>query len=320
MHIPLLILVAFITQDLPPAAVPPPEPVWSVVTVLPGEDLPGIAARFEVPPGALADWNPGVAETPTWGTRLRVLSTHREEERFRMNWRARQRVSVRWLVDRFELPEHQLRMLNKWRRGKRTVAEGERVRVYVKRSRWPGGYLDGGVQLADAPGVKVKHPKWAWGRPVTVRTLEAVGAALAETFPGSIMVVGDLSKKGGGAFPPHKSHREGYDVDVGLFRLGEPWKERFTHVKPDELDAARTWWLIHRLIETGCVTRVLVDWSLQRPLYEEALRQGIPEQTLQEWFQYPRPRYKSEGLIRHYKGHKHHLHIRFAAPENEAIL
>ncbi len=320
MHIPLLIVVALLSQDLPPAEVPPPIPVWSVVTVLPGEDLRSIAARFDVQPDALVGWNPGVPERPSWGTRLRALSTHREEERFRMTWRARQRVSVRWITKRFDLPEDQLRMLNKWRRGKHAVAQDERVRVYVRRSRWPGGYLDGGVQLGDGPGVKVKHPEWAWGRPVAVRTLEAAGAALAAAFPDSMMVVGDLSRKGGGAFPPHKSHREGYDVDLGLFRQGEPWKERFTNVKPEELDATRTWWLIHHLIETGYVTRVLVDWSLQRPLYEEALRQGIPEQTLTEWFQYPRPRGKAEGLIRHYKGHKHHLHIRFEEPENEEIL
>ena len=317
----LLILVSsVIGQALPPSVEAPASPVWSVVTVLPGEDLAALADRFQVRPGALLDWNPGLKETPSWGTRLRVLSVHREEERFRMNWRARQRVSVAWLARRFDLTEPQLRMLNTWRRGKRFVAEGERVRVYVVRSRWPGGYLDGGVQLADGPGVKIKHPEWAWGRPVTVRTLEALGAALAEAFPGSLMVVGDLTKKGGGAFPPHKSHRGGHDADIGLFRLGEPWKLRFTHVAPDMLDAERTWWLIRHLIDTGRVERILVDWSLQRPLYEEARRQGVPEEVLTEWFQYPRRRWKAEGLIRHYPGHKHHLHIRFTEPEDEAIL
>lgn len=221
MELPLLILVVSLVGQAPPTVdAPLAAPAWSVVTVLPGEEIANIAARFQVPPDALRGWNPTVKDAPSWGTRLRVLSTHREEERFRMNWRARQRVSVRWLSRRFELPEHQLRMLNKWRKGKRNVMEGERVRVYVKRSRWPGGYLDGGVQLADSPGIKVKHPEWAWGRPVAVRTLEALGAALAETFPGSIMVIGDLSKKGGGSFPPHKSHREGYDADIGLFRHG----------------------------------------------------------------------------------------------------
>jgi len=320
LHLPLLILMAVIAQDLPPGEASPPGPAWGVVTVLPGEELASIAARFQVAPDTLRDWNPGVVDVPSWGTRLRVLSIHREEERFRMTWRARQRVSVRWVSQHFDLPEHQLRMLNKWRKGKRTVAEGERVRVYVKRSRWPGGYLDGGLQLPDGPGLKVKHPEWAWGRPTAVRTLEALGAALAEAFPGSIMVVGDLSRKGGGAFPPHKSHREGYDVDIGLFRRGEPWKIRFTNVAPDALDAERTWWLIHRLIKTGRIERVLVDWSLQQPLYEEARRQGIPEEVLKDWFQYPRRRWDPEGLIRHYKGHKHHLHVRFIEPDGEVIL
>jgi len=321
LHLPLLILMtSLVGPELSPVEAPPRTPAWSVVTVLPGEELSDIAVRFQVRTDTLRDWNPGVEDAPSWGTRLRVLSVHREEERFRMNWRARTRVSVRWISRHFDLPEHQLRMLNKWRKRKRNVAEGERVRLYVKRSRWPGGYLDGGVQLADGPGVKVKHPEWAWGRPVTVRTLEAVGAALSEAFPGSSMVVGDLSRKGGGAFPPHKSHREGCDADLGLFRQGEAWKLRFTDVKPDELDAARTWWLIHRLIESGRVERILVDWSLQRPLYEEARRRGIPEETLEAWFQYPRKRWKSVGLIRHYKGHRHHLHVRFVEPDGEGIL
>lgn len=319
MLLPLMILCAALsTRDLPPE--PGDTSVWSVVTVLPGESIDAIATRFQVGLDALRDWNPNLEERPSWGARIRILSAHREEERFRMNWRARTRVSVAWLARHFELSVAQLRMLNKWRRGKTTVAEGERVRVYVKRSRWPGGYLDGGVQLADGPGVKVKHPKWAWGRPVTVRTLEAAGAALAEAFAGTLVVVGDLSKPRGGYFPPHKSHREGLDADIGLFRKGEPWKLRFTNVTPDELDAERTWWLIHHLIKTGRLVRVLVDWSLQRPLYEEALRQGVPEETLAEWFQYPRRRRENEGLIRHYKGHKHHLHIRFVELEGEAIL
>lgn len=312
MHLSLLIFIASLSVQEPPS--------WSVVTVLPGEDIGDIADRFQVPVDALRGWNQGVDDVPSWGTRLRVLSAHSEEERFRMTWRARKRVSLRWLSQHFDLPEHRLRMLNRWRRGKRHLEEGERARVYVKRSRWPGGYLDGGLQLADGPGVKVKHPEWAWGRPVVVRTLEALGAALVEAWPDSMLVVGDLSKRGGGAFPPHKSHREGYDVDLGLFRQGEAWKLRFTDVKPDELDAARTWWLIRSLISSGRVERILVDWSLQRPLYEEARRHGVPEETLAEWFQYPRKRWKDEGLIRHYGGHRHHLHVRFSEPEGEVVL
>ena len=324
MFLLLLTLTAVTAGELPEPVGELPDraaaPAWSVITVMPGEDPGVIAARFRVGVDALRSWNPGMDDAPPRGTRLRVLSVRREEERFRMNWRARRRVSVRWVAEHFELPEHQLRMFNGWRGRKRSVAQGERVRVYVKRSRWPGGYLDGGVQLADGPGIKVKHPEWAWGRPAAVRTLEALGAALAEAFPGSVLVVGDISWEGGGRFPPHKSHREGLDADLGLFRTGEPWKLRFTNTGPDELDAERTWWLVHRLIESGRVERILVDWSLQRPLHEEARRRGVAPERLEEWFQYPRRRWKSEGLIRHYKGHRHHLHVRFVEPEGEALL
>ena len=159
----LILMSSFIGQALPPPVEAPASPTWSVVTVLPGEDLAVLADRFQVRPGALLDWNPGLKETPAWGTRLRVLSVRREEERFRMTWRARQRVSVAWLARRFDLTEPQLRMLNTWRRGKRFVAEGERVRVYVVRSRWPGGTWTGASSSRTGPASRSSTPSGPGG-------------------------------------------------------------------------------------------------------------------------------------------------------------
>ena len=39
--------------------------------------------------------------------------------------------------------------------------------------------------------------------------------------------------------------------------------------------------------------------------------QGVSEDTLDEIFQYPRGRGRPHGLVRHWRGHRGHLHVRF---------
>lgn len=174
--------------------------------------------------------------------------------------------------------------------------------------------------MKERPGLKVKEPKWSWGRPVAIRTIEAVADAIHGAFPGSAMVVGDLSFKRGGRFRPHTSHRGGLDADVGFFLPEEPFTIKFTHKKPSQIDARRNWFMVRQFIESGRVSRILVDWYIQSALYDAAKSEGATEEKLLEWFQYPRKRWQKKGLIRHYKGHKHHYHIRFVEPVDEVIL
>ncbi|MBM4373434.1 MAG: penicillin-insensitive murein endopeptidase [Deltaproteobacteria bacterium] len=316
----LPLLTAALALPAPAGVLPILRPGWSVITVLPGENTPTLASRFGVTPEALAGWNPGLPTAPDWGSRVRVLSLRREEERFRTLWRVQARMSVAGVAATAGLTEEQVRVLNRWGPRRRTIAAGEHVVLYLPRSRWPGGSLDGGVRLGDGPGLRIKDPQASWGRPVTVRTLEALGRELAAAFPGSLLVVGDLSRERGGGFAPHAGHRTGLEADLGLFRKGEPWRLHFAEVPPEELDAARTWWLVRRLLETGRVERVLVDWHLQALLLEEARRDGVPEPRLEEWFQVPRRGWEEAGVIRHYRGHRNHLHVRFREVPEEVIL
>lgn len=294
-------------------------PVWSVVTFLPGDSLESIAARFGVPVQMLQFWNPQLSGEPEIGARVRVLSTHREEERFRYRFWVPAGTSLQQIAQQYQLPLEVLLKLNNLRRIRRLKSR-QRLVVYVKRSAWPGGYLDGGIQLTDTPGILVKHPCWAWGRPVSVRTLEQVGRELARAFPGSLLVVGDLALEQGGKFPPHKGHRQGYDVDFGIFRGGENYRIRFKPVKVEDLDVERTWFVLSRLLETGRVARILVDYQLQGALRAEAVRQGVPDSQLEKYFQFPRPRFSDEGIIRHWPGHQNHIHVRFQEVEGEVLL
>ena len=56
---------------------------------------------------------------------------------------------------------------------------------------------------------------------------------------------------------------------------------------------------------------IFVDYSVQKLLYEYAKGKGVSEDTLSELFQYPRGKRASRGIIRHWKGHIDHFHVRF---------
>lgn len=294
-------------------------PGWSIITVMPGDSAASLAKRFEVTPSQLAKWNGAGLEGLVVGRRLRVFSRVKGEERFRTRVKGRPGMTWRGLARDYGLPLDVLLKLNGRKRGGK-VREGRRIKLYVAKSRWRWLRLDGGIQLQSGTGVVVKHPKWAWGRPVTVRTIEEVGRKLAGKFEGSAIVVGDLSKEGGGRFPPHKGHKGGLDADLGLFKPDEPFTVKFKHLKPTQIDAERTWFMLKSFIETGRVDRILVDWRLQSALYDRAKKEGLSSERVDEWLQYPARRWKQKGIIRHYDGHKNHIHIRFKDLAEEGIL
>jgi hypothetical protein len=300
--------------------VPPAEPDWSIVTVLPGDSMSTLAGRFMVSVQELAEWNQlDEAVLPKVGQRLRVFSHVPSVERFRLRIKLKEDSTWRQMADRYQLPLATMLALNKRTKSGR-IRAGKRITVYVTKDRWNKRWLDGGLQLQSRPGLIVKHLEWSWGRPVTVRTIEAVADLINETFPGSSMVVGDLSLKRGGRFPPHTAHQGGLDADLGLFVGDEPATVKFSHIKPRAMDSQRTWFMLHELIKSGRVARILLDWYHQAALYKQAQAAGLSEELLKAWFQYPAKRWKQTGLIRHYKGHKNHIHIRFKEPEGEVVL
>src|SRR5690606_23260483 len=124
--------------------------------------------------------------------------------------------------------------------------------------------------------------------------------------------VGDLSKKEGGPFPPHVSHQSGRDVDIGLVHQGHhAGARRFVRATRTSLDVERTWSLLVALLETGQVAYVFVDYEVQGWLHAWATARGVNPARLQEWFQYPRGATAMAGVVRHWRGHTDHLHVRF---------
>ena len=77
------------------------------------------------------------------------------------------------------------------------------------------------------------------------------------------------------------------------------------------LDVARTWALVKAFVDTGNVEVIFMDYGLQQQLYEFAKERGVGDDELDELFQYPRGRGRSHGMIRHWRSHQHHFHVRF---------
>jgi hypothetical protein len=71
-----------------------------------------------------------------------------------------------------------------------------------------------------APGLEAKKPEsHRFGLPETIAALTEIGRRWQAAHPsGPLVRIRDISRCGGGKFPPHDSHRMGIDVDIGLMR------------------------------------------------------------------------------------------------------
>lgn len=169
------------------------------------------------------------------------------------------------------------------------------------------------VQLQPSDAVHVKRPRLAWGTPHTIKLLGRVaGDYERHARGGPKILIGDISQRGGGQLRPHLSHRSGKDIDVGYVLEGADGRRtRFSGVTVDNLDHRRTWALVKAFLDTNEVRYIFMDYRLQESLYEWAKENGESERLLDEVFQYPRGRGRNHGIIRHWRSHRHHFHVRF---------
>lgn len=175
-----------------------------------------------------------------------------------------------------------------------------------------GDSMQDGVQLDTGPGWMIKTPAHAWGTPRTVHRLREALRSYARAADGGPDVhVGDLSRAGGGPFPPHLSHQTGRDVDIGYVLHGRDADvPRFLRAHAGNLDRARTWALVYAILETRAVAWIFMDYGVQAMLYEQALEDGATAEALETWFQYPRGNRAMRGMIRDWRGHDDHFHVR----------
>lgn len=160
------------------------------------------------------------------------------------------------------------------------------------------GWLVEGVAVPDrAEGLRAyREAERRFGSRRLAEILLETAAHLAGRFDGATLHVGDLSARGGGRIPGHRSHRSGRDVDLLFFVLdpdGRPGgRARFAKFgadgvavgapRPLRLDLERNWALVEHLLETyaGDVQWIFVSRGVKTALLTWAMRAGASLDTV----------------------------------------
>jgi len=176
--------------------------------------------------------------------------------------------------------------------------------------------LPDGMELPENDALYLRwHPSRSWGRPELVEVITAAAEQVAWRVPSADpIVVGDMSREGGGHLSGHRSHRAGLDADIGIY-----WGESRQHlhgfmdIPPSQLDVATTWTLLDAMFETGLVERVLMDQSHIRRLRTYVQQAGILTEN-EAWSVFPQADtpdiWTIEGVVQHVDGHRNHIHVR----------
>ncbi|MBK8257423.1 MAG: penicillin-insensitive murein endopeptidase [Polyangiaceae bacterium] len=179
------------------------------------------------------------------------------------------------------------------------------------------GALVNGVVMPQNPAKWiVLEPGLAWG---TQETVDAIAKAIDRVHsehPNTAPIpIGHISSKHGGYLPVHKSHQAGRDVDIGYY-FTTP-KGAFISGTAKNLDLARNLTFIKAMFAVSDVEMMFIDTSIQKLLVEYALSHGEDSAWLDKMFQV---RQKAGfAPIRHVRGHKNHIHVRYVSPVASAM-
>lgn len=229
------------------------------------------------------------------------------------------------IARRYHLDVARLRALNPDLRGDNLRVGTELAVGRAARSESVGqaycGHIVGAVPIGRHDAYVLRNPRRSFATSRTVQRIRRAFDRMQRRFPdGPRPRVHDLSLPHGGPIDDHRSHQSGRDVDItyyqrrGCTRRGGCPLER---VDPDGLDRRRTWALFREWLRRDEAEAIYVDYALQAPLYREARRRGATPAQLEQWFQYPRGRHHSEGVIRHFPNHRDHFHLRLRCARGE---
>ncbi len=182
------------------------------------------------------------------------------------------------------------------------------------------GALVGGKRISTSKDLRLVGAL-AYGMPALVDMLERGAAQVAKKHPGSVLTVGDLSRKGGGEVDGHRSHESGRDADLGFYftRGGKPFSpKRFATVDAAgnvvglpsaRFDDARNWVLVESMLTDpkARVLQIFVAHHLRARLLAQAARAGASPAVRNR---------AAEVLMQPRKAlpHDNHFHVRIACP------
>ena len=176
--------------------------------------------------------------------------------------------------------------------------------------------------------IQKKSVPYTYGHPSLVLMLHRTSKQIARQSPGSVLLVGDLSRESGGPLAGHKSHQSGRDADVGFFvtdAQGRPQNSR----RLLAFDAAgrardgsglrfddyRNWLLVQLWLkdDRAQLEHVFVASHLRRRLLDFARARPAFRRYVDDAAQFLRQ--PTNGLP-----HDDHFHVRIACPDRQQEL
>lgn len=178
------------------------------------------------------------------------------------------------------------------------------------------GTLTHGEKLEPGPGYRLRFPKHTFAVEGVVKSLRVCAKKVKDQFPGTAdLLIGELSRAGGGHFSPHQSHQSGRDADVGYYLADNTQNQTLHRLAPTEIDFNKTWALLRCYLTTDEVSRVYMDKAIQAA-FAEWLRQkkAMNEGDLERLFGVLGG---DSALIVHAKKHDTHFHVRFSCDKDQ---
>lgn len=175
------------------------------------------------------------------------------------------------------------------------------------------GRMINAIPFPEGESWTVIVPESCWTTQETADAITGAAKQLRAWFPeGAPVRVGQVSAKEGGYLPPHITHQNGRDIDIGLFYPGpEPYR-----VKEREkvMDVAMNWAFAKAILMNGDVQGILLDSRVQKVLYDYALKQGENKQWLDSLFNAGK-----RSIFHHARRHRDHFHVRLFNPRAQEL-
>ena len=236
--------------------------------------------------------------------------------------------SIKNVANLFKIFHHEITALNPGFTLDQELPPNSKVVVYVEEDGTvsqsigapSSGSLEGAVPMVEGPGRVLKMIPWkSWGTAHTVALLDQVLRKWAQRKGAQPVLVGNMAARTGGKLEPHSTHQSGRDVDIGYIqKLPDGEELNWREMNATNLDAAETWELLKLFRSTGQVEVIFIDSSLQKLLYEHAVKHGtVSKAELARWLEYPRSPPQKRALVQHVAGHVDHIHVRFACQPHE---
>jgi penicillin-insensitive murein DD-endopeptidase len=176
--------------------------------------------------------------------------------------------------------------------------------------------------------IQNKSVPYSYGHPALVLMLYRTAKQMAHQTPGSVLLVGDLSREFGGPLAGHRSHQSGRDADVGFFvtdEKGRPLNSQKLRTFDSQgrardgsglrFDDYRNWLLVQLWLKDNRadLEYVFVASHLRRRLLEFAQKRPAFRKYVADAAQFLRQ--PSNGLP-----HDDHFHVRIACPDKQRGL